>query len=113
MILHIHSNGSYLSAPRASSCAGGIHFLSDAPPPNTNFTTYNPPLIRFIYIVCKIIKVITSSAAETEFGTVFINAKEAVPIRTALEETRWPQLPTPVQVDSTTADGIANRQLKQ
>ena len=109
MILHIHSNSSYLSAPRAHSRAGGLHFLSDAPPPNKNFTTYNPLLYGFIHIVCKIIKVITSSAAETEFGTVFINAKEAVPIRTTLEEMRWPQPLTPVKVDNTTADSIPNR----
>ena len=74
MILHIHSNGSYPPAPQACSCAGGVNFLSNAPPPNTNVTTYNPPLKGFIHIVCKIIKVITSTTAETELGTVFINA---------------------------------------
>ena len=43
MVLHVHSDGSYLSAPRARSRASGVHFLSDAPPPGTNFEHYAPP----------------------------------------------------------------------
>jgi len=44
MVLHIHSDGSYLSAPRARSRAGGVHFLSDTPPPGANFEHYTPLL---------------------------------------------------------------------
>ena len=32
MILYIHSDGSYLSAPRTCSRTGGLYFLSNAPP---------------------------------------------------------------------------------
>jgi len=112
MVLHIHSDGSYLSAPRARSRASGVHFLSDAPPPSTNFEHYNPLLNGILLVVYKIIKIVTLSAGETEFGTVFINAKEAVPIRTTLEEMGWPQPATPIQVNNLTAKGISNCRLK-
>ena len=39
-----------------------------------------------IYILCKIMKKVVASAAETEFGTIFLNVQEAVPIRTTWEQ---------------------------
>ena len=54
-----------------------------------------------------------ASAAEAEFGTIFINAQKAVPIRTTLIEMGWPQGPTPIQVDNSTAVGIANKTMNQ
>ena len=58
-------------------------------------------------------KNIVASVAEAESGTIFFNGQEAVPIRTTLDEMRWPQPPIPVQVDNSTATGISNRQIKQ
>ena len=44
MILHVHSDASYLSLSKACSRAAGIHFLSTKPPiPHQNMLTYNPP----------------------------------------------------------------------
>jgi hypothetical protein len=54
-----------------------------------------------------------SSAAEAEVAGVFVNTKEGTTIRTTLEELGYPQPPTPVQVDNTTAVGIANDTVKQ
>ena len=54
-----------------------------------------------------------SSAAEAELGALFLNAKDAVPIRTTLIEINWPQPPTPIQVENSTAVGIANQTIKQ
>ena len=54
-----------------------------------------------------------ASAAEAESGTIFLNGQEAVPIRTTLEEMKWPQPPAPVQVDNSDATSIANIQIKQ
>ena len=54
-----------------------------------------------------------SSAAESELGALFLNAKEAVPIRTTLIEMNWPQPPTTIQLDNSTAVGIANQTIKQ
>ena len=49
-----------------------------------------------------------SSAAEAELGALFINAKEAVYIRTILEEMGHHQPHTPVQTDNSTANGVVN-----
>ena len=54
-----------------------------------------------------------SSAAEAELGALFLNAKEAVPIHTTLIKMNWPQPPNPIQVDNSTAVGIANQSIKQ
>ena len=54
-----------------------------------------------------------SSAAEAEVAGVFVNTKEGTTIQTTLEELGYPQPPTPVQVDNTTAVGIANDTVKQ
>jgi hypothetical protein len=56
---------------------------------------------------------VMGSAAEAEIGTTYINAQEAVPIRTALAEMGHPQPSTPIQVDNTTAVGFANNTIKQ
>jgi hypothetical protein len=54
----------------------------------------------------KIIKHVMSSAAEAETGALFINGKEAIPLRQTLIELNHPQPPTPIQTDNSTATGI-------
>ena len=49
------------------------------------------------------------SAAETEYGTIFINAQTAVPILTTLNALGWKQGTTAIQVDNSTAVGIAKK----
>ena len=39
------------------------------------------------------------SAAEAEYGTMFINTQQAIPIHTTLTKMGWPQGPTPIQVE--------------
>ena len=53
-----------------------------------------------------------SSGAATKIGTTFLNAKDALPIRTTLEEIEHPQPPTPMQVDNTTTVGFADDTIK-
>ena len=48
------------------------------------------------------------STAESEIGASYINGKEEIPIRTALEEMGHPQPPTLMRVYNTTAVGFAN-----
>ena len=43
-----------------------------------------------------------ASAAEAEYGTIFINAQIYVPTRTTLHEMGWKQGPTDIQVDNST-----------
>ena len=54
-----------------------------------------------------------SSAAEAELGTMFVNAREAIPARKALEGLGYKQPRAPMQIDNSTAVGIANDTVKQ
>ena len=53
------------------------------------------------------------SVVESEVAGVFFNTKEGTKISTTLEELGYPQPPTPVQVNNTTAVGIVNDTVKQ
>ena len=54
-----------------------------------------------------------ASAAEAEYGTIFVNAQTAVHIRTTLTEMGWKQGPTAIQVENSTAMGIATKEFRQ
>ena len=54
-----------------------------------------------------------ASAAEAEYGIIFVNAQIDVPIRTTLSEMGWKQGPTEIQVDNSTAVGIATKKFIQ
>ncbi|MCP4744855.1 MAG: hypothetical protein GY874_01760, partial [Desulfobacteraceae bacterium] len=95
MVLNVHSNASYLTEPKARSRAGRHFFMSN----NSKEPKDNGAILN----VAKIIKNVMSSAAEAEIGALFINSRQAVPTRTALEEMGHPQSPTPIQTNNTTA----------
>ena len=105
MILKVHSDASYLSESEARSRAGGYFYLGD----KTNKITNNGP----IHILAKIIKNVVSSAAEAEIAAVFMNAKDACPIRITLEKMGHKQPPTTIVTDNATAAGILNNNMKQ
>ena len=54
-----------------------------------------------------------ASATETEYGTMFINAQQAIPICTTLVEMGWSQGPIPIQVGNFTDVGIAIKEICQ
>jgi hypothetical protein len=109
MILKIHSDASYLAEPKARSRGGGGgHYylgnkLSSTPEP-----AQGPLLNR-----SNVIRNVMGSAAEAEVGARYDNLREGVPLRNTLQEMGYPQPPTPVQVDNSTANGFANNQIKQ
>ena len=105
MILKVHSDASYLSESEARSRAGGYFYLGD----KHNKITNNGP----IHILAKIIKNVVSSAAEVEIAAIFMNAKDACPIRTTLEEMGHKQPPTTIITDNATAADILNNNMKQ
>jgi hypothetical protein len=114
MCLHIHSDASYLSEPHARSRAGGYFYLGSrvrdphSPPPAPAAGT-GP-----IHIVSTIIDVVCASAAEAEYGAMFINAKEGEVLRTTLANLGFPQLaPTPLQGDNSCAVDFANSRTTQ
>jgi hypothetical protein len=72
MILSIHSDVSYLSAPKACSQAGGYFFLGSIP--------HNGDPVKLngaIHTTCAILKLVAASAAEEELGALFLNVQEA------------------------------------
>jgi hypothetical protein len=101
MVLAIHRVASYLNEEEAWSRAGGHHFLSENVPfPANNGAIYNK---------ASIIKAVMSSAAESEIGSLYTNARKVVEEWNILGEMGHPQEPpTPVQTDNSTADGIIN-----
>ena len=60
----------------------------------------------------QIIKAVVSSAAEVELGAMFINAREAVPCRKTLQKMGHKQPRTPMQIDNSTAIGVANKNIQ-
>jgi hypothetical protein len=106
MILHIHSDASYLSISKAMSRLGGLFYLG-----------YNVPngvkLNGSILNVASVIKNVVASAAESEVGACFQNAQTAAPLRVTLLELGHTQQSTPLRTDNYTAYGILNKTIKQ
>ncbi len=72
MILNVHSDASYLSAPKARSRAGGYFFLGSL--------LRDEDLIKLngaIHVTCTILKLVAASAADAKLGALFLNAQEA------------------------------------
>ena len=105
-MLHNHSDAAHLAASNARSGAGGHTFLGNR---NNNKQIHNGP----ITILAKTIKHVMASAAEAEIAALFMNAKEALPLRITLTELGHPQPPTPLCTDNNTANGIINGIFKQ
>ena len=109
MKLAINSDASYLSVSQARSRANGVHFLSKVPPNTNNPEYFVPTVNRILLVVCKIMHNTMESATEVECGTIFVNSQTLVPIRTTLTEMGWKQVPTSIQVENSTAVGIATK----
>jgi hypothetical protein len=116
MILHVHSDASYLSERNARSRAGGLFFLSTSPllPTATPLPDATPPPLNgAIHVHSSIMSVVLSSATEAELGALFFNGKEAAMLRTTLADMGHPQPATPIQTDNACAAGITNGTVKQ
>jgi hypothetical protein len=108
MILNVHSDALYLSAPGTHSCAGGYFFLGSLP------VNDNPiKLNRAIHITCTILMLVARSAADAKLGALFLNAQEAKVLHLTLDKLGHPQPPTPICTDNTTIVGIVNSTIKQ
>jgi hypothetical protein len=106
MILHIHSDASYLSVSNARSRLGGLFFCGDKPPHEDN-------LNGSILNVASVIKNVVASAAESEVGSCFQNSQSGAPLRVTLTELGHIHPPTPLRTDNSTAFGILNETIKQ
>jgi hypothetical protein len=72
MILHIHSDASYLSVSNTRSRLGGLFFCGDKSPQEDN-------LNDSVITVASVIKNVVASAAESEVGACFQNAQSGAP----------------------------------
>jgi len=103
MVLNVHSDASYLTAPNARSRVGGHFFLGSIPTDRCPIRLNGAILTN-----ATILKCVAASAAEAELGALFLNALETKVMCTTLEELGHPQPPIPIHCDNTTAVGIVN-----
>jgi hypothetical protein len=96
MILHLDSDASYLSLPKACSRAGGFYHLSARSNNPTKAPTQTPPLNGPVHILCNKLRNVMASAAEAEVGALFVNGQEAAFMRQTLQDLGHPQPPTPM-----------------
>jgi hypothetical protein len=92
MILHIHSDASYLSVSNARSGLGGLFFLGNK---SLEQDTLNGSILN----VAAVIKNVVASAVESEVGVCFHNAQSGAPLRVTLTEmghTQLQRLSTPI-----------------
>eukprot|EP00957_Ditylum_brightwellii_P092234 7021488-Ditylum_brightwellii.AAC.1 len=68
---------------------------------------------RPLLVLLQVMRTVMASAAEAELGTLFENAKDAVALRTMLQELGHQQPVTPIQVDNSVAHGIVNSNIQQ
>ncbi len=104
MVLAVHSDASYLSKLTAKSQVGGHFFCS--------FDVDDPPNNGAMLNISKILKPIMSSAAKAKLGSLYINAREAIPMQHLLKEMGHKQPPTPIQTDNSTAHGVVNNNIQ-
>jgi hypothetical protein len=104
MILAVHSNASYLSEAQARSRVGGHFFCSE--------NSENPGNNGAVHTVSKILKAVMSSAAKAKLGALYINAREAVPMRQLLQEMGHKQPKTPIKTDNSTELGVVTHNIQ-
>jgi hypothetical protein len=105
MILHIHSDASYLSVSNERSRLGGLFFLGNK---SLEQDTLNGSILN----VAAFIKNVVASAAESEVSACFHNAQSGAPLRVTLTELGHTQPPTPLRTDNSTVFGIISETIK-
>jgi hypothetical protein len=106
MILHIHSDASYLPVSNARSRLGGLFFCGDKSPEQDKL---NCSMLN----VASVINNVVASDAESEVGVCFHNAQSGAPLRVTLTELGHIQPPTPLRTENSTVFGIWNETIKQ
>jgi hypothetical protein len=106
MILHIHSDASYLSVSNARSCLRCLFFCGYKSPKQD---TLNGPILNVAFIINSVV----ASAAESEVGACFRNAQSGARLRVTMTEMGPSQPLTPLHTYSSTAFGILNETIKQ
>jgi hypothetical protein len=101
MVLCAHADAGYLNETNSRSQAGAHIFLAKNDP--------IPKLNGAVLTIATIIKFVMASAAKAELAPLFITAQEMVLLRQTLVDMGWPQPPSPIQTDNSTAVGFTNK----
>ena len=109
MCLHADTDAAYLVLPNAHSRYAEFFYLSDRPThpliaPHTNGA---------VLVICRTLRGVLASAAETETGGVFHNAQTAIILRRLLEALGHPQPATPLHTDNTVSNSFVHSNIKQ
>jgi hypothetical protein len=107
MVLHIHSDASYLSEPNARSPLGGYFFLSSKQ--NSDKHIHNGPILA----IPAVYKNVFSSVMEAEVARTVVNAKEGVNVRNILNEMGHQKPQTPLLTKNITTFDIVSGKMKQ
>ena len=109
MVLHTHSDVSYLTVPHARSHVGSVplgnHFTMKAP----NQSSLNYPVHCEEVILLNVI----SSEEEAAIGPIYCNAKWVIPLQVTLWYMGQPQPDTPICTDHYTSSSFTNSQIKR
>ena len=108
MVLHAHSDATYLVQPGAKSIIAVYCFLSDDPR-----KTPHPTIPKAILVQCKTLRHVVSLAAEAETVGFSYNVQTSLPIRLFLEALQYPQPPTPITMDNSTMHGFVHNNINQ
>jgi hypothetical protein len=100
MIHCAHADTGFHNESKGRSQAGAHIFICK----NNPFRKHN----GLVLLISQIMKFVMSSAAKAKLGTLYITAKEMVPLCQTLIKMGWPQPRTPIQTDNSTAIGITN-----
>ena len=100
MRLAAHSDAGFNNESRGRSRNGAHIFLSEEDD--------KPRWNGAVLTLAGIMKNVLASAAEAELSALFECAKAMAPMRQALIEMGWPQGRSPIQIDNSTAEGVAN-----
>ena len=108
MQLHVDTDAAFLVLPKACSrIAGYFRFLNNQVPHIQHHDNNGA-----IFIECKTLCSVVTSAAESETHGVFHNATKILPLRHLLTDMGHIQTqPTPVRTDNSTAAGFTNKNM--
>lgn len=109
MKLVAYSDASHHSETKSRSRSGGTFHLGNADDDyNSDF-----PLNGLVLATSAIIPTVPGSVSESEYASMFLNGCHAEVIRNTLADLGYPQNATPMIVDNSTAEGIANDSVKE
>ena len=103
MILAAHSDAGFHNESKGRSQARAHISLSEDNP----IPRWNGPILS----ISQVIKFVMTSATEAELAALYITAQKQVPMRQTLIEMGWPEPPTPIQTDNTTAESVVNNKI--